>query len=93
MTVSEFKAIINYYGENNIIGFVFDNSSRKLMDNPGDFKLSDHPLDQIGCLEFEEKDMRGHTYKSIAHVENVQKILVANDPSIWDVLDKRYLGS
>lgn len=93
MTVEEFKSVVEYFTEEKILGFVFDNSSRRIIHEPGEFKLSDHPLDEIGCLVFEEKDMRGHTYLSVAHVENVQKVLVANDPEIWKYLDQRYLGS
>lgn len=79
MTGDEFKAIVNKYGEENIIGIGYDNSAGHTFPYVGMFTLANNYIEDIQCLKFIEYDMHGNPFHTIKHVENIQSIIVKDD--------------
>ena len=81
MTGAEFTKIINYYGEANILGFGFDNSSA-ITFGPGEFTLANNYLSDIECIHSIGFDSRANPFHVIKHIETIQAIIVrdANVP-------------
>ena len=75
MTGEEFKNIINYYKEENILSISFDNSAAKTF-REGEFTLENNWVDDISCLQFVDFDNKCRPFHVIKHVENIQGIIV-----------------
>lgn len=91
MTHDEFTQFVTKHKEENIIGFVFDNSSRELFYNR-EFKMADHYDVDTGCLMMPTTDGSKNPFIVAKHIENIQAILVGTDKTIWEKLDPRYMG-
>ena len=76
MTGDEFKAIVNKYGEENIIGISYDNSAGHTFPLPGMFTLANNYIEDIQCLKFVEYDVKGFPFHTLKHVENIQSIII-----------------
>lgn len=76
MDGAQFKKIVEYYGEENIISIGFDNSAAiTFLGNMEPFSLSTYYIDEIECLMFTQWDFRGNPMHTIKHVENIQSIV------------------
>ena len=76
MTGAEFKAVINKYGEDNVLSIGFDNSASSMMfreDTP--FSFANNYAEDIECLQFVQFDSSGLPYTVVKHVENVQSVV------------------
>jgi len=78
-----FKKIVEYYGEENIIGIGFDNSAG-ITFGKGEFSLATMYIEDIECLQTVSFDSRVKPYHVIKPIETVQCIMVA-DKSITDI--------
>lgn len=76
MTVENFKNIITYYGEENILGFGFDNSSGITFGGNERFSLAQHFNESIESLTFIGFDIKGNPFHIVKHIENIQAIYV-----------------
>ena len=83
MDGATFKKIVNYYGEENIIGIGFDNSAGVTF-GKGEFSLSTVFIEAIECVQIVGFDNLGHPYHTIKHVENIQSIMV-RDAAVDDI--------
>lgn len=85
----DFVARINILGEENILGFGFDNAGRKIfMDPKKKFSLAEHYRDDLEALVFEETDNKMNVYKVIKPVDMIQTIFVC-DPSLIGKISSR----
>jgi len=76
MTGAEFKAVINKYGEENVLSIGFDNSASSMMfRDESPFSFSNNYVEEIECLQFFQFDRSGLPYLVVKHVENVQSII------------------
>lgn len=87
MTGTEFKALINYYGEENILGIGFDNSA-SITFGKGEFTLANNYVEDIESIQMVGFDSRGNPYHTIKHVENVQGIVVKDKAINFDDYDR-----
>lgn len=76
MDKETFEAIINKYGEENIIGIGFDNSSGVTFGHNEEFSLSEHYDADLGLFTFTEFDMKGNPYIVIKCVSDVQAVMI-----------------
>lgn len=83
MDGATFKKIINYYGEDNIIGLGFDNSSA-ITFGKGEFSLAKTYNEELECVQSVSFDLTGRPYHVIKHVECIQAILV-RDSGVEDI--------
>lgn len=88
-----FKRFIEKYGEKNVMGFIFDNSSRELYTLENPFKWEDHVDEELETIVSVNKDGRGNPYIALHPIENIQKILIAHKDTNWDTIDYRVLVS
>lgn len=80
MTGAEFKKIVQYYGEANILSIGFDNSaSSHVFTDEHRFSLENFYQEDIECLQFVHIDRRGNPFHVVKHVENIQTIIVKDD--------------
>lgn len=93
MTIDELKAAVtNFGGEQHVIGFIFDNSSRIIFDDPV-FTFATHYHDASGCLFFKDADTHGHPYTIVKHIENIQSVIFIDNIADFDDFNKRYIGA
>lgn len=76
MTPEIFKKIITFYGEADILGFGFDNSSGVTFDGNHPFSLAQHYVDDIECITLIGFDSKGSPFHIVKHIENIQAIYV-----------------
>lgn len=81
MTGAEFKKVIEHFGESNILGIGFDNSSA-ITFGPYEFSLANNYIEEIESIQTVGFDSRGNPFHTIKHVENIQSVIVrdANVP-------------
>lgn len=79
MTGDEFVAIVNKYGENNILAIGYDNSAGNTFPFEGMFTLANNYIPDIQCLKFIEYDLKGLPFHTLKHVETIQSIIVKDD--------------
>ena len=80
VTGAEFKKVVDFYGEANILSIGFDNSaSTKVFTDEHRFSLKNFYQEEIECLQFIEFDRHGNPYHVVKHVENIQTIIVKDD--------------
>ena len=92
MDGTQFKAIVQEFGEENLIGVVFDNSARQLF-HENDFSLAKYWNESIQSLVFRETDSQRNPYLTVKHVENVQTLMFAiPGETRWDKLDYRQMS-
>lgn len=101
MTNEEFKKIVNYIGESNIIGISFDNSSSTTFlppnipdayDAEGAFSLARFYIEEIECLKIPAFDMRGNLYYSYKPISDIQCIMTTDgvtSKTKYDCIDIR----
>lgn len=87
MTDSKFKSIITRFGEENVLGILFDNSAAKVF-SKGEFKMATCYIDSIESLQFVETDLHGTPYHIIKDVEDIQGILIKDENYDFDIYDK-----
>ena len=87
MTGAEFKKMVDYYGEANILGIGFDNSSA-ITFGEGEFTLANNYIDDIESFQFVGFDRYGLPYHIIKHIENVQAILVRDSGVPYAAYDR-----
>lgn len=75
MSGDDFKNIVNYYGEDNILGVGFDNSGAVTFDK-GQFSLANCYIDHLQALQFVNFDSKGLPYHIIKTLDGVQTIMV-----------------
>lgn len=95
MDYETFMAIINAVGIENVLGFIFDNSGRKLfkkgeLTNITDIMPTDLPE---GVMRFKEKDGRGNEYYVYKHINTLFTILTVDDPNTMNLIDPRFISS
>ena len=89
-TVGEdFLAKVEALGEENVLGFGFDNSGRKFFCRENErFSIAKHYDPVTECLVFEETDARYHDYKVYKPVDTIQTIYTAS-PEDFKTIDPR----
>lgn len=75
MTGEQFVKLVNYYGEQNILGIGFDNSAA-ITFGKGEFTLANNYIADIESIQTVGFDSRGNPFHVVKHVENVQGIIV-----------------
>lgn len=93
MTLDEFKATVNHYGEDKVLAIVFDNSGRHVFLGDNKFSIAKNVVESIDSLQFVETDVRGVEYLSVKHIENIQGMIFASPNTDMDKIDSRYLSS
>lgn len=79
----EFLNRISALGEENILGFSFDNDARRIFTDPEKrFSVAKHYDSTTECLVFEEEDTRGTPYKVYVPVDTVAAIFVTEPENI-----------
>lgn len=86
----QFLAILDYVGDDHIMGFKFDNSSRKMFKKEEKFNRDEHYIPAIKALRFKEKDVKGTEFFVIVPILNVQGIISIKDERTWDTIDVRF---
>lgn len=79
MTGDEFVAIVNKYGEENILSISYDNSAGHTFPFEGMFTLANNYIADIECLKFIEYDTRMNPYHTLKRIESIQSIVVKDD--------------
>jgi hypothetical protein len=87
MTGSEFKSMVNYYGEDNILGIAFDNSAAVTF-GKGEFKLANNYVEEIESLQFVGFHAHGIPFHVVKHIENVQGIIVRDKNYAFELYDR-----
>lgn len=87
MSGSDFKKIIEYYGEQNIIGIGFDNSAA-ITFSSGQFSLNEMYVEELECFRHIEFDSKGRPYHVIKPIDTVQCILVKDASVNFDDYDR-----
>lgn len=87
MTGAEFKKIINYYGEENILGIGFDNSAAVTFAK-GEFSLANMYIEDLEVLQEVVFDSRANPFHVIRHVSNIQSIMVRDAGTPIEVYDR-----
>ena len=78
MTKDEFVAIIQYYGEPNICGILFDNSAAKLFSD-GEFSLANSLVDitgDVSVLQFVEMDRKNLPFHVVKLLSDIQGFII-----------------
>lgn len=75
---SEFVQWIEEIGEENIIGFLFDNAGRKTFLDDEVFSLEEHFLPSINCLVFTHTTSNFVEYKVYKPIDTIQAIFTAD---------------
>lgn len=89
MDYATLDSIVAKYGDENIIGFVFDNGGRYL--KPTGTKVKDLYMDsKKECLVFKEKDIKGVPYNVVHAVACIQAVITVDDIEESKNLDVRY---
>lgn len=76
MTVDEFKKIVNYFGEKNIIGISFNDYPSIAIFIGNEFSLANNYISSIECLQFVNFDLKGNPFHVIRPVDTVQSFFV-----------------
>lgn len=89
MDSTTLDSIVAKFGDENVIGFVFDNGGRYL--KPKDTKVSDLYMDsKKECLVFKAKDIKGVPYNVVHAVACIQAVITVDDIEESKNLDVRY---
>lgn len=89
MDSTTLDSIVAKFGDENVIGFVFDNGGRYM--KPKDKKVSDLYMDsKKECLVFKEKDIKGVPYNVVHNVACIQAVITVDDIEESKTLDVRY---
>lgn len=75
MTPELFEKIINYYGEDNIIGISFDNSA-SITFADGEFSLSNNYIKDLEALRFIDMDSKANPYFTLKFISDIQAIMI-----------------
>lgn len=75
MSPDTFLAIVNKYGEGNILGFGFDNSA-SLTFGENQFTIANNYNDDIQCLQFINFDSKGNPFHVLKSVEDIQSVMI-----------------
>lgn len=75
MTKENFIAIVNYFGEENIMGLSFDNSA-SITFGKGEFTLANVLIEDIDCVRSIGFDSRGKPFHNIKPLDTVQSFMV-----------------
>ena len=76
MSKEMFEQMITYFGEENILGFGFDNSAGVTFTKENKFSLAQNYNADIESLMFICFDSKGNPFHVIKHVENIQAVYV-----------------
>lgn len=76
MDKETFEAIIAKYGEENIIGIGFDNSSGVTFGENERFSLAQHYKPEFNALSFIEYDMKMNPYTVLKNIGDIQAIMI-----------------
>lgn len=87
MSGEEFKNVVTYYGEDNILGIGFDNSAA-ITFGKGEFSLANNYLEDIESIQTIGFDSKGNPFHVIKHVENVQGIIVRDKNVPFEAYDR-----
>jgi len=87
-----FLATVAYFGEENILGFVFDNSARHLFTKNDRFSLAKNYIPSIQHLVFEVEDPKGTKVRVAKHIGHIQTIVIVKSESDWDTVNSRFIG-
>jgi hypothetical protein len=79
--------VIARYGEENVLGILFDNSAAKIF-TKDEFKMTTSYIDSIESLQFVETDLHGTPYHIIKDVEDIQGILIKDENFEFESYDK-----
>jgi len=93
MTLTDVRNIINNAGGDSVVlGFIFDNISKKLYEK-GEFVFENAFIDfgnGSEVIKMGEKDQKGIEYFVYKHVETIQAVLTVNDSEDINRIDRRY---
>jgi len=87
MTGAEFKKLINYYGEENILGIGFDNSGA-ITFGKGEFSLANVYVEDLESIQDIAFDSKGNPFHVIRNVSNVQCIIVRDSGIPTEAYDR-----
>ncbi|MMZ42076.1 hypothetical protein D1872_35930 [compost metagenome] len=98
MDEDKFLALIQKHGEENIIGFGFDNSGRHLFTKEyWPFSLAKHYDPTTQCLEYWVPDRDGMTtgngHIAVKPINTIQSVLIATKDTVWERLDAWMLSN
>ena len=89
--IDDFLTFVAEVGEDKIVGFIFNNSARRLFTTTDPFTL-DSCVSTNGLLKFTERDSGGITYYVYKPLATIEAILVVNDSLDRDRINLRYIG-
>lgn len=92
MSEEDFFALVNTYGADNILSIGMDNSSRMLFTKAKRFNLETDYDASCKCLRFHAEDVKGTQVLVLKGIFNIQSILIAETPDVWDKIDSRFAG-
>ena len=87
MTGEAFIKVVNYFGEDNILGFGFDNSAAVTFDKD-EFKLTNNYIPEIESFCTVGIDSRGHKFRIIKHVDSIQTVIVRDESVPFNAYDR-----
>lgn len=87
MTGAEFTKMVNYYGESNILGIGFDNSSA-ITFGKGEFTLANNYIADIESIHTIGFDAKGNPFHVIKRTDNIQCIIVRDKNIAFEVYDR-----
>ena len=87
MTGAEFKNIITYFGETNILSIAFDNSAA-ITFAENEFTLANNYIEDLESIHTIGFDSKGNPFHVIKHVENVQGVIIRDSGIPFNAYDR-----
>jgi len=87
MTGAEFKKVVNYFGEENILGIGFDNSTA-ITFGPGEFTLANSYIEDLESIHEIVFDSKGNPFHVIKHIETVQCLMIRDSGIPFTAYDR-----
>lgn len=88
MDSTQFLAIVEKVGADNIMGIMFDNSAIRMIREDRKFTLDDNYDPDIQCLKFQEFDVKGNIFWVYKSVADIQGFIVRDGKIAFSAYDR-----
>lgn len=92
MELEQFLALLNKVGDNRIIGFIMDNSSRVYYRDKMLFDRNKHLDTETQCIVVTDVDNNENVYTCYKPISVIQGVLVSDKPGEISKYNTRYIG-
>lgn len=88
MDSTQFLAIVEKVGADNIMGILFDNSAVRMIHDDRKFNLEENYDPDIQCLKFQEFDRKGNIFWVYKSVGDIQGFIVRDGKIAFGAYDR-----